>query len=560
MKKATCKITELVEVPEFKSFYSAQSTLELENSIKEIGLKSPIIIDKNHAICDGYRRLEVFRNLGYDNIPVFILENEATLEERIVRNLTRIKTGQDHVNEMREVFKKYPKKQGKRNNDSSQYVRHEKVSDALGGKWKGDIMINKLENILFNDVEGDVLSRGIVEKNWKVEPCYEFITRWMEIDLKNCYGYTDQLKNGIYNINEVNKFIEEKYKVDNKFNYSFFVPNKITVVNDDAININKILNSKETLDLVVTSVPYWDLRNYKQGGDRQLGHEKTKEEYVENIAKIFKALETVLKETGNIIINIGETYVDGQGQGIPFLLRDAILEHTQFKYKDTLIWSKKNSRPQGENVKRPQNSIEYLLWFVKNPKESKYNQLTYSGKVREVKVVSGAKNVGKDGKVGTKSKYVSKPYKKLVSHLKEQELENIITTSIGKDHELYNIISTGHPAPMSPMLPVTLILMLSDEGDTICDIFGGSQVTGKISTLLNRRYISTEISKEYFNIGCERLSKAINDFDRESLDFINDIVQDNDVSKISFDFIEFNLRSIEELYSINVNNQSKKAA
>ena len=65
--------------------------------------------------------------------------------------------------------------------------------------------------------------------------------------------------------------------------------------------------------------------------------------------------------------------------------------------------------------------------------------------------------------------------------------------------------------------------MLSNEGSTVCDPFGGSQISGKISRLLNRRYISSELSKEYYKIGCERLQIADNNFNREELDLVNQI-------------------------------------
>jgi site-specific DNA-methyltransferase (adenine-specific) len=83
------------------------------------------------------------------------------------------------------------------------------------------------------------------------------------------------------------------------------------------------------------------------------------------------------------------------------------------------------------------------------------------------------------------------------------------------------------------MLPVTLTLMLSDENNTICDPFGGSQITGKIARLLNRRYISAEISKEYFNIGCERLLNADKEFDRIQLDSINEMIYQKLVKTIA---------------------------
>jgi len=138
--------------------------------------------------------------------------------------------------------------------------------------------------------------------------------------------------------------------------------------------------------------------------------------------------------------------------------------------------------------------------------------------------MNGAKDVSSDGKVSIKRKSISKNYGKLMSHIREQQVEEIIITSVGKNHDIFKISEIGHPAPMSPMLPVTLILMGCDENDLVCDPFGGSNVVGKVALELNRRYVSTEISKEYFDIGCEMLQKGNDNFDRESLDVINKVV------------------------------------
>jgi DNA modification methylase len=542
MKKLA--MSALVEVAELKNFYTPQSLESLKASIKEEGQKTPVFVSENNEIMSGYRIVDAMKELGEETVEVVIIEGKPSLSDYISRNHVREKTPDDKVKELRHLFERFRKRQGKRNPDGTPYSRDEKISEALKGRFKGDVIINKLEKVINNDLPGDILTKGIIENNWKVDTCHEFLTNWKQIDEEKKYGFTELLIKGVHSISEVNKFIQEKESLDQKFDYTFSIPDKITVWNEDCNEIDRLLNYEPILDLQFCSPPYWMLRDYKEGaktdqidentniaGDqnviRQLGHEKTKEEYVENVSKVFKKVEAVLKDTGSVIVNIAETYIDGVGQGIPFLLRDAILRNTNLKFKDTFIWSKKNSRPQGEKVKRLQNSIEYIFWFVKDIEKCKYKVLTFPVEGKEAKLVSGAKDVNKNGKVSKKSKNISKNYGKLVSHLKEQELENIITTSIGKDHELYKIISTSHPAPMNLTLPVTFALMLSDEGDFCADIFGGSQVSGKIFTLLNRRYVSTEKSKEYFNIGCQRLLNAMNEFDRDSLDVINELVYEN---------------------------------
>ena len=124
-----------------------------------------------------------------------------------------------------------------------------------------------------------------------------------------------------------------------------------------------------------------------------------------------------------------------------------------------------------------------------------------------------------------------------MSHLKEQDIEDIILTSVGKNHDIFKISEVGHPAPMSPMLPVVPILMLTDEEELVCDPFGGSNVIGKVALELNRQYLSTELSKEYYDIGCEMLIKGDENFDRDCLDAINSLIY-SDLNRDQEDFTQ----------------------
>lgn len=67
---------------------------------------------------------------------------------------------------------------------------------------------------------------------------------------------------------------------------------------------------------VVTSPPYWGLRDY--GVDDQLGLEPTPEAYVENLVGVFREVRRVLRDDGTLWLNLGDTYVGGNGaQGKP---------------------------------------------------------------------------------------------------------------------------------------------------------------------------------------------------------------------------------------------------
>ena len=57
----------------------------------------------------------------------------------------------------------------------------------------------------------------------------------------------------------------------------------------------------------------------------------------------------------------------------------------------------------------------------------------------------------------------------------------------------------------------------------VLDIFSGSNVVGRMSLLLNRKVLSAELSKDYYNIGCKMLENAIEDYNQEDLDVINEL-------------------------------------
>ena len=79
----------------------------------------------------------------------------------------------------------------------------------------------------------------------------------------------------------------------------------IQILHGDALEKIKLLKDKN-IDCIVTSPPYWQLRDYGVAG--QLGLEDTVEEYIEKLLDIFDECWRVLKDTGTVFINMGETY------------------------------------------------------------------------------------------------------------------------------------------------------------------------------------------------------------------------------------------------------------
>lgn len=80
----------------------------------------------------------------------------------------------------------------------------------------------------------------------------------------------------------------------------------------DAIAVMRTLPD-ESVHCIVTSPPYWNLRDYGVAG--QIGLELTPEEFIERLVAVFREARRVLSKTGVAWVNIGDTYVQSGGKG-----------------------------------------------------------------------------------------------------------------------------------------------------------------------------------------------------------------------------------------------------
>jgi len=87
------------------------------------------------------------------------------------------------------------------------------------------------------------------------------------------------------------------------------------------LQLNKIHNGNwielaeqlddESVDLIITSPPYWGLRDY--GVEGQIGLEEHPNEYIKRLVDGFRILKKKLKKTGSFYLNLGDTYFGGGG-------------------------------------------------------------------------------------------------------------------------------------------------------------------------------------------------------------------------------------------------------
>ena len=110
------KISSLKHHPKNKEIYDLSSIEELMESISEVGLLQPLIIDQHKQIVSGNRRFESIKRLNWEEVEVNLREVKQEDEELLLIhfNKQRVKSFKELINEYLSLDNHYRKGQGKR--------------------------------------------------------------------------------------------------------------------------------------------------------------------------------------------------------------------------------------------------------------------------------------------------------------------------------------------------------------------------------------------------------------------------------------------------------------
>jgi len=235
-----------------------------------------------------------------------------------------------------------------------------------------------------------------------------------------------------------------------------------------------------SIDLVVTSPPYWHIKDYGVPG--QIGHGQNLHQFLQDLYRAWRECFRALREGARLCINIGDQFarasVYGHYKVIP-LHAEFInqCEHLGFDFMGSIIWQKKTTmNTTGGAVIMgsypfPPNGIveldyEFILIF-KKPGQSK--------------------KVPKDLKEA--------------SRLTKEEWKEYFA---GHWH-FGGARQVGHEAMFPEELPRRLIRMFTFPGDIVLDPFLGSGTTVKTALDLNRRGVGYEINESFKSLIAEKL-------------------------------------------------------
>jgi DNA modification methylase len=255
------------------------------------------------------------------------------------------------------------------------------------------------------------------------------------------------------------------------------------------IEVNKIYNESNldtmsrmpdaVIDLVVTSPPYDGLRDYKG--------------FSFDFPAVANELYRVIKPGGVVVWVVGDQTSNGSESGTSF--RQALyFKDIGFNLHDTMIYEKNTALPNGV---RYFQVFEYMFVFSKGRPKTINLIEDRKNRFRE-KWGSGRVVREKDGTLSKRGgNYVGREYGRR---------NNIWRYNTGYRFGTKDTIAFEHPATFPDLLASDHIRSWSNEGDLVYDCFGGSGTTAKMSHILKRNWILSEISKEYCDIAEKRIA------------------------------------------------------
>lgn len=257
----------------------------------------------------------------------------------------------------------------------------------------------------------------------------------------------------------------------------------------DALDILRTFDD-ETIQAVVTSPPYWGLRDY--GIEGQIGAERTIDEYISALVGIFREVRRVLKADGVLWLNVGDGYTSGgrkwrdsdkklaargmayrpdtpEGMkpkdliGVPWMLAFALRADGWYLRTD-IVWNKPNGNP--ESVRdRPTRSHEFIFML------SKSERYFYD--------VEATMEPSDDGR----------------KMRRKRSVWNVNTEPF----------KGAHFACFPRKLVEPCIKATTKPGDVVLDPFFGSGTVGQVAATLGRNFQGIELNEQYVDIARERL-------------------------------------------------------
>ena len=450
------KVSTLKHHPKNKEIYTLSSIEELMESISEVGLLQPLIIDSQNQVISGNRRFESINRLGWEEVEVEVRDVQEDEEELLLIhfNKQRIKSFKELINEYLILDRYYRKGQGRRTDLTSAKLgkgsSRETISKEIGissGQLQKLVYINKHQP---DHIE--LLDKGILTVNQS----------YLQIQREIKERESKRTKTST------------KSNSENTSTWRFYQKssNDMSELNDGEVQT------------IFTSPPYWNKRKYSE--EEGLGNEKTSEEFVINLSEHLRDCKRVLNDRGSFFLNLGDTFYNGNLQNVPHrvILK---LQEQGWILRNTIIWSKTNPKPSSSKSNLTP-SYEFIFHLTKSMEYDYYPTLTKLSDKTRPSLPPRHRSVN-----GEYSNSIS-PY---LPNIKGKNMgdywnEDIVRTSVANQKL---DIEGEHPAPFPEEIITLPILQTSKTSELILDPFMGSGTTGRVCDKLGRSFVGYDLKE-----------------------------------------------------------------
>lgn len=526
-------ISEVFVPKEISSLYDYDSRkLEidtLKTSIHEFGQIEPITLVKlngQYLIINGVLRYHAMVCLKKNEIEAKVLDvdtdaKDFSLSDLIVHTqIQKVKTARE---KMREFISILRLDTGDSNPLRDRNKRYEFLTNLLGKGWSRSNVIQMMNVINWTSKHGDDLN--LVEQVFGERIRVSEAAYSIEALSREDYGYEKEKDACIlekYLLGQI-----KKEKVDyyiNQFNIkSKDHPTQIQTypikTNDYEIihgSIEEVdLPESMELDVVFTSPIYYKLRRYGEDPN-EMGWEETPQKYAERLANSLMKPFAKLKESGNMFVNLGESYEEGRCQAVIEHVVVEMVKRGMF-YVDRIIWKKDDNKPNSNLNKRFLPNYEVILHFAKSSNYF-FNRFKIKKDGKKGKLSKGCKDHGSN----EVNYYVPNFYKQLRTILSENELHDIVSVQC-KTARIKNIDGEeAHPATFSLMLPAIFLstfcpMPTNDYKPLVFDPFNGISSTGRTALMMGLRFCGVELYEKNVNISKRILAESLNEFEPRAI-------------------------------------------
>ena len=450
-----------------------ENFLTLKGSIDLEGVLEPLVITEDYFIISGVRRFFAAKQLGLQEINVLFspISQEQVDEYMVISHQQqRVKSAVQILREIEIITKKYDLKQGRNPKDPS----------VIQGKKERDELIGLTSLSTYS----------------RLRKSKKMLARVYGDDEQQVWDELQKMENEGKKPHAIQKEVKKRLTItsmpeDVNFHKEVIVEDLYKIWQANALNLSFLAEC--SVDLVFTSPPYFQLRDYETGKD-QLGNEKLVDEFIENLVKVFMECSRVMKSTASLYINIMDTIRKGVLLNVPGKLKQALMDKGLMLVSE-IVWVKNNGMPI--KGKRPQPSYEVIYHFAKTL-DYKYYTDWMSDDDFEGKITFG--DCGKKRRLRNFFDYRNQ----------------IVQTNSANNVKLANVMKRlgydlTHSATMPFEIPNVGILSTTQVGDTVLDPFNGLGTTGLAAISQDRYYIGVDNNPKYI----EQAGVRLNLFEQE---------------------------------------------